>query len=113
MSENENESEDESENGTVYIVAQIQVEDWDTYESEYLPKTLERITAHGGEVLVASEAAEELEGEWDGNWTVIIEFPSAADAYAFMQDEEYVEAMRARHEAAAWNDIAMLPAFDG
>ncbi|WP_254823692.1 DUF1330 domain-containing protein [Haloglomus halophilum] len=102
-----------SETETVYIVAQIQVEDWDTYESEYIPTTFERITAHDGEVLVATEEAEELEGEWDGNWTVVIEFPSEADAYAFMQDEEYVEAMSARHEAAAWNDIAMLPAFDG
>jgi uncharacterized protein (DUF1330 family) len=103
----------EHEGETVYIVAQIAVEDWDTYRSEYMPTTFDRITAHDGEVLVASEAAEELEGDWAGNWTVVIEFPSEDDAYAFMQDEEYVEAMSARHEAAAWSDIAMLPGFDG
>jgi uncharacterized protein (DUF1330 family) len=102
-----------SDSETVYIVAQIQVEDWDTYESDYIPTTFERITAHDGEMLVATEAAEELEGEWDGNWTVVIEFPSAADAEAFMQDEEYVEAMHARHEATAWGNIAMFPGFDG
>jgi uncharacterized protein (DUF1330 family) len=101
-----------SDSETVYVAAQIQVEDWDTYRSEYMPKTFERITAHGGEMLVASEEAEELEGEWDGNWTVIIEFPSEDDAYAFMQDDEYVEVMSARHEAAAWSDIAMLPKFE-
>jgi uncharacterized protein (DUF1330 family) len=102
-----------SDSETVYIVAQIQVEDWDIYESDYIPTTFERITAHDGEVLVATEAAEELEGEWEGNWTVVIEFPSAADASSFMQDEEYVEAMHARHEATAWGDIAMFPEFDG
>ena len=98
---------------TVYVAAQIQVEDWDTYRSEYIPTTFERITAHDGAVLVATEEATELEGEWDGNWTVVIEFPSADHARAFIEDEAYVEAMSARHEAAAWSDIAMLPGFDG
>lgn len=102
-----------SDTETVYVVAQIEVEDWDTYREEYMPVTFERITAHGGEVLVATEEAEELEGEWAGNWTVVIEFPSEDDAGAFMQDGEYVEVMSARHEAAAWSDIAMLPGFDG
>ena len=89
-----------SDTETVYVAAQIQVEDWDTYRSEYMPKTGERITAHGGELLVATKEAEEIEGEWDGNWTVIIEFPSEENAFAFMQDEEYVEVMSARHESA-------------
>lgn len=102
-----------SDTETVYVVAQIEVEDWETYREEYIPVTFERITAHDGEVLVATDEAEELEGEWDGNWTVVIEFPSADDARAFMRDEEYVEVMGARHEAAAWSDIAMLPGFDG
>jgi uncharacterized protein (DUF1330 family) len=98
---------------TVYVVGQIQVEDWETYQEEYMPKTSERIAANGGEVLVATEEAEELEGEWDGNWTVIIEFPSETAADEFMQDEEYVEVMSARHEASAWSNIAMLPKFSG
>jgi uncharacterized protein (DUF1330 family) len=101
------------ETDTVYIAAQIQVEDWETYQEEYIPKTFDRITANGGEVLVATEEAEELEGEWNGNWTVLIEFPSEAAAHEFMQDEEYVEVMSARHEASAWSDIAMLPEFSG
>jgi uncharacterized protein (DUF1330 family) len=97
----------------VYVAAQIRVEDWETYQEEYIPRTFERITAHGGEVLVATDEAEELEGEWDGNWTVLIEFPSESAAYEFMEDEEYVEVMNARHEASAWSDIALLPRFSG
>ena len=65
----------------------------DTCRSECVPTAFDRTTAHGGEVLVASEAAEEFRG----------------DAYAFIQDEEYVGARSARHEAATWSDIAMFP----
>jgi uncharacterized protein (DUF1330 family) len=96
---------------TVYITAQVQVENWGTYRSEYLPTTFERITAHDGEVLVATEEVEELEGEWDGNWTVIIEFPSERHAYEFMQDETYADVVGARHEASEWSDIVLLPGF--
>lgn len=103
----------DEETDTVYVAAQIQVEDWETYRKEYMPKTFERITAHGGEVLIATEEAEELEGEWDGNWTVLIEFPSETAAHEFMQDDEYVEVMSARHEASAWSDVAMFPKFSG
>ena len=103
----------DEETDVVYVAAQIQVEDWETYREEYMPKTFERITAHGGEVLIATEEAEELEGEWDGNWTVLIEFPSETAAHEFMQDDEYVEVMSARHEASAWSDVAMLPKFSG
>jgi uncharacterized protein (DUF1330 family) len=99
-----------SEN-TVYITAQVQVENWGLYQSEYLPTTFERITAHDGEVLVATEEAEELEGEWDGNWTVIIQFPSEQRAYEFMEDETYTNVMSARHKASEWSDIALLPGF--
>jgi uncharacterized protein (DUF1330 family) len=74
----------DDDGGAVYIVARIEVEDRDTYRSEYMPTTFDRTTAHGGEVLVAGEAARGFEGDWMGNWTVVIEFPSEGDAYAFM-----------------------------
>lgn len=64
-------------------------------------------------MLVATGETEELEGELDGNWIVLIEFPSETPAHEFMQDEEYVEVMSARHETSAWSDIAMVPKFSG
>lgn len=94
---------------TVYVVALIQVEDWDTFNEDYLPTTAERIQANNGSVLVATDEAEELEGEWSCNWTVILEFPSEADANGFLEDDEYGEVVGVRHEAAEFSNIALLP----
>jgi uncharacterized protein (DUF1330 family) len=102
-----------SDSDTVYVLARIQVEDWDQYNEQYLPKTVERIEAHGGEILVGADDAEVLEGEWNCNWTVVIEFPSAADAHAFFEDEEYAEVVDHRHEATVFSDIVLVPSFPG
>ncbi|WP_277553640.1 DUF1330 domain-containing protein [Halobaculum limi] len=97
---------------TVYVIAQVQVDDREAYQEEYLPTTIDRIEAHGGSLLVGADEAEVLEGEWDGNWTVVIEFPSATDATDFFEDEEYGEVVGVRHEAAAFSNIALVPSFD-
>lgn len=97
---------------TVYVIAQVQVDDWAAYREEYLPTTVDRIEANGGSLLVGTDEVETLEGEWTGNWTVVIEFPSAADATAFFEDEEYGEVVGVRHEAAAFSNIALVPAAD-
>ena len=96
---------------TVYVIAQIQVEDWERYNEQYLPKTVERIEAHGGEILVGTDEAQRLEGEWDGNWTVVIEFPSEGDAHGFFEDEAYGEVVGHRHAAAEFSNIVLTPAF--
>lgn len=99
-------------NETVYVVAQVQVDDWEAYREEYLPTTLDRIEANGGSLLVGTDEIETLEGEWVGNWTVVIEFPSTTHATDFFEDEEYGEVVGVRHEAAAFSNIALVPSFD-
>ncbi|MFC7136348.1 DUF1330 domain-containing protein [Halobaculum litoreum] len=94
-----------------YVIAAIDVDDWEAYRNEYLPTALERIEAHGGEVLVGTDEAEVVEGEWDANWTVVVEFPSAANARGFLSDDRYGEVVPVRH-AAADSDMVLAPGFD-
>ncbi|MFC7097940.1 DUF1330 domain-containing protein [Halobaculum marinum] len=96
---------------SAYVIAAVEVDDWDAYRNDYLPTTLERIEANGGEMLVGTDEVERLEGEWPANWTVVIEFPSAEHAHDFFDDEEYAEVVGVRHEAAD-STIVLAPGFD-
>ena len=61
----------------VYLIAQIDVKDHESYLSEYGFPLLEQLTEIGAEVLAADANVDVLEGEWPGNWVAIIKFPSA------------------------------------
>ena len=56
-------------------------------------------------VLVASQDAEVLEGEWHGNQTVVLEFESVEAARAWYQSEDYQAAIPLRQAAADCNAV--------
>ena len=72
-----------------YLIAQIDVKDYDSYLAEYAMPLMEILSDVGAEVLAADANARALEGEWPGNWTVIIKFPSKDAMTAFYQSERY------------------------
>ncbi len=59
-----------------------------------------RYLARGGETIV-------LEGGWQPNRVVVLEFPSLEQAQAFYDSPEYVAARAARKGAAQMNIIAV------
>ena len=59
-----------------------------------------RYIARGGETVV-------LEGSWQPNRVVVLEFPSLEQARAFYDSPEYREARAAREGAAQMNMIAV------
>lgn len=59
----------------------------------------------GGSVVVAGQPAEVIEGEWYGNQTVILEFPSVEAAQAWYRSPEYQAVVGIRHAAANTNAI--------
>jgi uncharacterized protein (DUF1330 family) len=82
-----------------YLLAQIQVRDWNTYR-QYTARTPEIIAKHGGRFLVRGGETDVLEGEGAGRRMVVLEFPSMAAARAFYHSPEYQEVKRMRTAAS-------------
>jgi uncharacterized protein (DUF1330 family) len=84
----------------VYMIAQIQIEDQDKFFNEY------------GKVLVATPTVNSLEGDWVGNWTVVIEFPSEEAALSdWYASESYASAIDIRMAATSAGNMVIAPGF--
>ena len=93
-----------------YFLAQIDVKEYDRYVAEYGLPLLGRLREVGGEVLVATKDAEVIEGEWSGNWTVVIRFPDAESARRWYESPEYAPLKRARvEELTHGGNIVLAP----
>ena len=58
------------------MVVQLDVKDPKEYRERYAISVVEMFQKIGAETVAAAAAPTVLEGEWKGNWTVIIRFPS-------------------------------------
>ena len=79
-----------------YLIGQISVKDFPQYMDVYGRPTLALGPRFGAEFLVASAEGETLEGEWSGNWTVLVRFPSMEAARAFYDCPEYAPLRESR-----------------
>ena len=73
----------------VYLIAQIDVKEYESYLSEYGFPLLEQLTEIGAEVLAADASIDVLEGNWPGNWVAIIKFPSSEVMSNFYTSDKY------------------------
>lgn len=71
-----------------YMVAQIEVSDWDVYK-EYAKRTPPTIDQYGGKFIARGAAPEMLEGAQETRRMVIIEFPSADHARDWYNSDGY------------------------
>jgi uncharacterized protein (DUF1330 family) len=81
-----------------YLLGQINVTDFPRYRDDYARPLLAQLTEIGAELLVSSADAETLEGEWSGNYTVLIRFPSWEAAVEWYESADYAPLKRARGE---------------
>ncbi|MCP4408259.1 MAG: DUF1330 domain-containing protein [Gammaproteobacteria bacterium] len=96
----------------VYMIAQIQIDDHEKYFDEYGAGVVPIIVSAGGKILVATPTVENLEGEWAGNWTVVVEFPSEEAALTdWYNSEAYVEVHKLRLATTSVNNLVVAPAF--
>jgi len=72
-----------------YMIARIDVTDLPRYRAEYGALVAAQFASFGAELLVATPDADVLEGEWPGNWTVVVRFPDRAAAEAWYRSPEY------------------------
>ena len=81
-----------------YVVVLLDVHDTARYV-EYARRASVIEAKYGGRPLVAGDAVEIVEGDWPGERTVVLEFPSLDAARAWYADPEYQSLLPLRHEA--------------
>ena len=88
-----------------YVVAQTEVFDSEGYQP-YADGFEDIFYRHGGRFIASSQSETVLaEGRWDPPNTGIMEFPDRAAAEAWLNDPDYVELAKTRHETARTNMV--------
>ncbi len=87
---------------SVYIVGQLNIHDRARY-AEYGAGFMEIFTRYKGRVLSVEEAPKLLEGEWNYTRTVLLEFPSEAEARLWYNSDDYQRLAGHRRAASSAN----------
>jgi uncharacterized protein (DUF1330 family) len=82
------------------VVVEITVHDPDTYK-EYMVLAPPSIAKFKGRYLVRGGTYEALEGEWNPQRFVVLEFPSAQAAKDWWSSPEYTKARQVRQRSAS------------
>ncbi|MEO0421168.1 MAG: DUF1330 domain-containing protein [Pseudomonadota bacterium] len=99
----------------VYLIAQLEVSDRDTFMRDYAGPLQPLNEKHGATVIAASAQAQVLEGEYDRNLTVVLKFPSAAAQQAWYDDPAYQPLIQRRQELTNTDGstLIVVPAAQG
>jgi uncharacterized protein (DUF1330 family) len=89
-----------------YIIARIDITDWDRYR-EYTNATPAVIERFGGRFIVRGGDMVTLEGPPETRRVVVIEFPSLNQAKEFFHSPEYLQVKTLREGAATGQFIAI------
>ena len=84
---------------TAYLIADITVHDPDKFVG-YVQGVTEFVAKHGGKYIARGGETTVAEGDWAPERVVLIEFPSRANAQAFLDDPGYAPVAAIRHEAS-------------
>jgi uncharacterized protein (DUF1330 family) len=82
-----------------YVIANIQITDTDRYP-EYASRVPQTIERHGGRYLARGGKVEVLEGEWEPQRLVILEFESMERLREWYDSPEYDPLKQLRGEVA-------------
>jgi len=91
---------------SAYVILDVTVNDPDGYEDykKLAPPTIE---AYGGKYLARGGPMEILEGDWQPNRIVILEFESIDMAKNWINSSEYQDARTLRHQTATSHMIVV------
>ena len=87
-----------------YLISDITVRDRTAFNI-YRTRTAEAIHIHGGRYLARLGEVQVLEGSWNPNMIVIVEFPNLEQARAWYRSREYAFALEVRDTALSRNLI--------
>jgi len=96
-----------------YVIGQMSVKDYQDYMEKYGAPAFAQFEEAGAEVLVATPEAQVLEGNWAGNWTVILKFPSSESASEWYHSSAYAPLKQERIEILTnGGSMVIAPGFD-
>ncbi|MGY6743079.1 MAG: DUF1330 domain-containing protein [Cecembia sp.] len=81
------------------VLVEVSIHDPELYE-EYKKHTLATITKFGGRFVVRGAKTESLEGDWNPERLVVLEFPNVQTAKDWWNSPEYSVAKQIRYQAA-------------
>lgn len=91
---------------TVYALAQFQIHDRVRYQS-YVARFPPVLARYGGRLLVADEAPQRVEGEFQADKVVLLAFPDAEAFERFANSEEYQAISKDRVAATQGSVVAL------
>lgn len=91
---------------SAYVIVDIRITDPAGYE-EYKKLAPAAIKLYGGRYLARGGTAEALEGKWEVNRLVILEFDNVDRAKAWLESPEYAPARELRHRYARTNMVVV------
>ena len=84
---------------SAFVIVEISINNHELYES-YKKLTPAAIAAYDGRFVVRGAPTESLEGDWNPQRMVLLEFPSVERAKEWWASPEYTEAKNIRQQAA-------------
>jgi uncharacterized protein (DUF1330 family) len=91
---------------SVYIINNMTILDRVAYDT-YLREFMAVFRQFNGEVLAAQDAPVSIEGQWPFDRTVLLRFPSRADAQAWSNSPQY-QAIAKHRIAGTHSNVVML-----
>ena len=93
-----------------YIIVEVSILNPLNYE-EYKKLTPASIEAYGGKFIVRGAKTESLEGDWNPERIVVVEFPSVERAKEWWNSEIYASAKKIR-QANAFTKMIVVPGIE-
>ena len=93
-----------------YAIVRVSIDDQERY-ADYRAGTVESLQPFGGRFIVRGGATECVEGSWDVDRTVVIEFPSIDQARAWYHGDGYQQLAAIRREAST-ADFVLVEGVD-
>ena len=96
---------------SAYIIVDVTIYDEDEY-AQYRALTPASIAAYDGRFVVRGGKTEVIEGEWNPQRIVILEFPTMERAKEWWNSPEYTAIKKIRHDNAKSN-MLLVQGYDG
>jgi uncharacterized protein (DUF1330 family) len=89
---------------SAYIISDVTIRDSETMQI-YRTRAAASIAQYGGRYLARGGAVSRLEGDWNPQTIIVVEFPDVEQAQTWYRSPEYAFALAVRDEALSRNLI--------
>ena len=91
-----------------FVLLQADIKDLPTFFQRYAVPAEVEVMRYGGQALFGSQARDVIEGDWPGNWTLVLRFPSLRAVHDWYGSAGYQAVLPYRHQATAWGRMVAI-----